>query len=201
MKIYLLRHGLTAYNKEKRYQGTRDIPLCDEGRRQLAPALICPDRVYVSPLVRARETAEILFPHTPLTVVEDLREMCFGIFEGRNYIEMEHDPDYISWVGEDCTGRCPGGETRGEFSDRSCAAFVRLVEESLAADCKEIAVMAHGGTQMAVMERFALPQKEYYHWCSGNAGGYLLDTTSWKSQGKLTLEGEVSFLVCPQAVT
>lgn len=49
MKIYLLRHGLTAYNKEKRYQGTRDIPLCDEGRRQLAEALICPDRVYVSP--------------------------------------------------------------------------------------------------------------------------------------------------------
>ena len=92
MKNYLLRHGLTAYNKEKRYQGTRDIPLCDEGRRQLAPAPICPDRVYVSPLVRARETAEILFPHTPLTVMEDLREMCFGIFEGRNYIEMEHDP-------------------------------------------------------------------------------------------------------------
>ena len=38
MKIYLLRHGLTEYNKDKRYQGTRDIPLSEEGRAQLAAA-------------------------------------------------------------------------------------------------------------------------------------------------------------------
>ena len=39
MLIYLLRHGLTAYNAEKRYQGQRDIPLCPAGRAQLRQAL------------------------------------------------------------------------------------------------------------------------------------------------------------------
>ena len=42
MLIYLLRHGLTAYNAEKRYQGQRDIPLCPAGRAQLRQADLRP---------------------------------------------------------------------------------------------------------------------------------------------------------------
>ena len=155
MKVYLLRHGLTAYNAVKKYQGTRDIPLCPEGRAALRYAGWDPETVYVSPLSRAVDTARVLFPNSQLVPVPDLREMCFGIFEGRNYIEMERDPDYIAWVGEDCRGRCPGGESRDEFSDRTCAAFVQLLEEALAAGKNELVIMAHGGTQMAVMERYA----------------------------------------------
>ena len=108
MNIYLLRHGETEYNKQKRYQGTLDIPLSAEGLARLQKAPISPRVVYISPLIRARHTAEILFPEARLVEVEDLKEMCFGVFQGRNYIEMEKDPDYIAWVGEDCTGRCPG---------------------------------------------------------------------------------------------
>ena len=65
MLIYLLRHGLTAYNAEKRYQGQRDIPLSPAGRAQLRPAGFMPDVAYVSPLIRARQTAEIFFPGCP----------------------------------------------------------------------------------------------------------------------------------------
>ena len=43
MLIYLLRHGLTAYNAEKRYQGQRDIPLCPAGRAQLRQADLRPE--------------------------------------------------------------------------------------------------------------------------------------------------------------
>ena len=50
MLIYLLRHGLTAYNAEKRYQGQRDIPLSPEGRAQLCRADIQPKNVYITPL-------------------------------------------------------------------------------------------------------------------------------------------------------
>ena len=50
MLIYLLRHGLTAYNAEKRYQGQRDIPLSPEGRAQLCRADIQPKTVYITPL-------------------------------------------------------------------------------------------------------------------------------------------------------
>ena len=131
MNIYLLRHGETEYNKQKRYQGTLDIPLSAEGLARLQKAPISPKVVYISPLIRARHTAEILFPDAKLVEVEDLKEMCFGVFQGRNYIEMEKDPDYIAWVGEDCTGRCPGGETKAEFTRRTCEAFCRLLEDAL----------------------------------------------------------------------
>ena len=47
MLIYLLRHGLTAYNAEKRYQGQRDIPLCPAGRAQLRQADLRPETVYI----------------------------------------------------------------------------------------------------------------------------------------------------------
>ena len=102
MTIYLLRHGQTEYNVEKRYQGTRDIPLSDAGRAQLRPADFEPEKVFVSPLSRAVETARILFPNAALETIPDFREMCFGIFEGRNYVEMEHDADYLAWVREPC---------------------------------------------------------------------------------------------------
>ena len=85
----------------------------------------------------------------------DFREMCFGIFEGRNYIDMEHDPEYLAWVGSDCEGCCPGGERKGDFSNRTCEAFVPLVEEALKNGEDILVIMAHGGTQMAIMERFA----------------------------------------------
>ena len=93
MLIYLLRHGLTEYNAQKRYQGQRDIPLSEKGRNQLCRADINPRVVYISTLQRTKQTAEILFPGARLVPVDGLKEMCFGSFEGRNYKEMEHDPD------------------------------------------------------------------------------------------------------------
>ena len=59
MLIYLLRHGLTAYNAEKRYQGQRDIPLSPAGRAQLRQADLRPETVYITPLCRTRQTAEV----------------------------------------------------------------------------------------------------------------------------------------------
>ncbi len=195
MTIYLLRHGQTEYNVEKRYQGTRDIPLSDAGRAQLRPADFEPEKVFVSPLSRAVETARILFPNAALETIPDFREMCFGIFEGRNYVEMEHDADYLAWVGEDCMGRCPGGESRAEFSARTCAAFEQLVERSLREGRQKLVIMAHGGTQMAVMERYADPHRDYYSWCAGNAAGFVLDAARWRTEKRLDLTGEVSYAV------
>ena len=72
MLIYLLRHGLTEYNAQKRYQGQRDIPLSPEGLAQLCRADFDPDVVYITPLQRTRQTAEVLFPMARLVVVKDL---------------------------------------------------------------------------------------------------------------------------------
>ena len=108
--------------------------------------------------------------------LEDLREMDFGTFEGRNYVEMENDPDYRAWVASNCESACPDGERKDDFCDRSCAVFAKLVDGALAAGRRQLVILAHGGTQMSVMERFALPRKEYHDWLGPNAGGYLLET-------------------------
>lgn len=58
--------------------------------------------VYITPLQRTAQTARVLFPEAELVVVKDLQEMCFGSFEGKNYVEMEHDADYQAWVQANC---------------------------------------------------------------------------------------------------
>lgn len=193
MKIYLLRHGRTAYNAEHRYQGHRDIPLSDEGEAELVQADFSPQVVYVSPLQRARRTAECLFPAARQSVVEALIEMDFGAFEGRNYLEMEDDPEYRAWVDGGCNGRCPGGEDRPEFCRRVCAAFEELVEQAAAP--QELVVVAHGGVLMALMERFALPERGYFDWEAPNGGGYVLDWDAglWQSSRKLRLLESVRY--------
>ena len=195
MKVYLLRHGETVYNKEKRYQGCRDISLSAAGRAALAPAPFAPCLVYVSPLRRARETADILFPGAKQVVVQDLREMEFGIFEGRNYIEMEHDSDYLAWVGSDGLGKIPGGESKAKFCARTCAAFAALVSQALGAGEQELVIVAHGGTQMAALERYAAPRADYYHWCAPNGGGYLLETAPalWRAEQTLQLVSPLQY--------
>ena len=149
MLIYLLRHGLTEYNAQKRYQGQRDIPLSAEGLSQLRRADIDPKVVYITPLQRTAQTARVLFPDAELVVVKDLQEMCFGSFEGKNYVEMEHDADYQAWVQANCESKCPDGERKDDFSNRICGAFSALVDKALADGEELLVILAHGGTQMA----------------------------------------------------
>ena len=174
MLIYLLRHGQTEYNAQKRYQGQRDIPLSPEGAAQLRRADFDPDVVYVSTLQRTSQTARILFPEAKLVPVDGLKEMCFGSFEGRNFIEMEKDPEYQAWVKANCESPCPDGERKTDFSDRICRTVAELIDKALAAGEERLVILAHGGTQMAAMERFAVPHRDYYAWCGPNAGGFVL---------------------------
>ena len=193
MLIYFLRHGLTDYNAQKRYQGQRDIPLSAQGLAQLRKADIDPKVVYISTLQRTKQTAEVLFLHAKLVPVDALKEMCFGSFEGRNYVEMEHDPDYLAWVAANCESQCPDGERKSEFSDRICKAFAALVDKALADGEELLVILAHGGTQMAALERYALPHKDYYEWCGPNAGGYVLDARDWPTQHILHLVKAVQY--------
>lgn len=195
MRIYLLRHGRTAYNEEHRYQGRSDVPLSPAGAAALCRADFSPERVYVSPLRRARQTAACLFPDVAQVPVEALSEMDFGSFEGRNYMEMEHDPAYRSWVEGGCRGRCPGGESLPEFCQRACQAFSGLVEQAAENGEDPLVIVAHGGVQMAVMERFALPEREYFDWKAPCAGGYVLawEEMLWRDARKLRLLREVAY--------
>ena len=191
MRIWLIRHGLTALGEEKRYQGSTDTPLSDAGRL----ALQLDDRfarVYCSPLLRAVETARILFPSAEKLMVPDLREMDFGAFEGRGWWEMEQDAAYRAWVEGGCVGKCPGGEDRAGFSARVQAAFSALVEQERCAGASELVIVAHGGTQMAALSRWGMPQKDYFAWQTPCACGWLLEDTNWPE--RLNVIKEVRFV-------
>lgn len=193
MKIYLLRHGETAYNVDHRYQGVTDIPLSPAGLAALKQADFSPKTVYVTPLKRTKQTAEILFPTAEYIPVNDLSEMNFGVFEGRNYKEMEHDSAYRAWVDSNCESTCPGGECKADFSERVCKVFESLLNQSIQNSEDMLVIVAHGGTQMAVMEKYAVPQKTYYEWCAPTAGGYVLDARDWQEKHVLHLIGTVQY--------
>lgn len=187
MRIYLLRHGETQYNAERRYQGRSDVPLSEEGRKKIKPTGFTPDCVWVSPMTRARQTADILFPNSPQYCVEDFREMNFGIFEGKNYLDMREDALYRAWVDSGCLERCPDGECKQEFAQRTCRAFDKLLTRQFALGQTQTVIVAHGGTQMAIMEQFAVPHRDYFEWTAPNAGGFLLDTQQQEWMGHRTV--------------
>jgi len=192
MLIRLLRHGETDWNAQKRYTGTADVPLSERGRRALRRMALHPSVVYTSTLRRTRETAEILFPDAVIIPVHDLREMDFGDFTGHNFDELQHDPTYRDWVEGGCTERCPNGtEDRTAFTERCCAAFSRLLDEALRENAPELVVVAHGGTQMAVLSRYVHSERGYFDWSAPNGGGFLLDPSPWLYERRLLLVGTV----------
>ncbi len=179
MKILLLRHGKTRGNAEHRYVGCTDEPLLACARQELAASpyrQFAPELVYVSPLLRARETAKVLFPDTPLQVVEDFREKDFGRFEYRNHQELAGEPAYQAWIDSGGTLPFPEGEPLEAFCRRSREAFLSCLGKAEDKGIRRVAIVAHGGTIMAVMSAFARPKQEFYAYQVKNGEGYLLDS-------------------------
>ena len=174
MKILLLRHGLTAGNLEKRYIGRTDEPLCPEGISELQQCSYprC-DMLISSPMQRCVQTAEILFPAQTVRVYDAFRECDFGDFEGKNYTELNGNPQYQAWIDTGGTMPFPNGESPDVFRTRCCDGFRQVTEEY--SDAESIAFVVHGGTIMAVLSQFALPHRDYYDWMTANAHGWLCD--------------------------
>ncbi|MDO5377865.1 MAG: histidine phosphatase family protein [Clostridia bacterium] len=170
----LIRHGATQGNLEGRYIGCRtDEPLCSKGIQALMTRHMPPvRRVFVSPMRRCLQTAEILFPGVPATAVFDLRECDFGAFEGMNYAELNGRADYQAWIDSGGELPFPGGESRAQFALRSVRAFEECARGF--AD-GESAFVVHGGTVMAVMERYARPRGTYFDFQVGCGEGYALE--------------------------
>ena len=87
----------------------------------------------------------------------------------------------------------PDGERKTDFSDRICRTVAELIDKALAAGEERLVILAHGGTQMAAMERFAVPHRDYYAWCGPNAGGFVLDAKDWQTKHVLYLIKTVQY--------
>ena len=184
MKIMLIRHGQTAANRERRFLGQTDEPLTPESRLELAGrAYPEADVLFSSPLLRCRQTAEIIYPGLPCRVVDDLREMDFGIFEGKTNEEMCDEPFYQEWLA---AGRAdfPGGETMAAFRKRCLTSF--LAAGDTLAPTDRAAFVVHGGVIMALMSN--LGSGDFYDFLCGNGDGYLCRF----EQGRLIQEAKLT---------
>jgi len=185
-RVLLIRHGATTGNLERRYIGRTDEPLCAEGIRQitaLKEKQLRAHRVFVSPMLRTRQTAEILFPQQEHILIPDLRETDFGSFEGKTAAELSGNNAYQAWVDGWCSGPIPGGESKAEVSARCCAVFCEAMKQVKEGDCA--AFVIHGGSIMALTERFAMGGGDFYAYHIGN-GGILL--CEWEKETLRVLE-------------
>ena len=166
-QILLIRHGKTDGNLRRAYIGSTDESLCQEGIDQicsLSQQGLSASRIIASPMKRTVESASILFPGQDPVTDPDLRETDFGAFEGKTADEISADPElgplYSEWLDTWCQGPVPGGEDVNSFKDRVCIAFERQM--SLIPEGDPAAFVIHGGCIMAIMERFALPHRDFY---------------------------------------
>lgn len=178
MRLAIVRHAVTQGNLERRYVGRgTDEPLAPLGREQCAHASWLPeaDLVYVSPMLRACQTARACYPCARIVGVAGLEEYDFGVFEGRCADEMVDDAAYRAWVDSGCVACCPGGESRAEYVARTNGALVRLLREAAARGEGRLVVVAHGGTIMAAFHAFAqgaCGHDDYFDWHVGPCEGY-----------------------------
>lgn len=197
MRVYMIRHGMTAGNLEHRYVGSTDEPLLPESRALIekcamqADSRYCMGRysrgqsVYVSPMTRCRETAKLLYPDAAQICIDDLRECNFGAFEYKNYEELNGNADYQRFIDTGGRAGFPGGESRDAFTGRTAAGFEAVFKKHLSdhaslPQCREknlpdIFMVVHGGTIMALLDRYARPKRSYYDWQVKNGQGYSME--------------------------
>ncbi len=152
--MLLWRHGRTAWNAERRFQGQSDVPLDEVGLAEAGAAAILlaaekPDCLVSSDLTRAMATARALSEITGLPIRADvrLRESSLGRWEGRTRADVERDfpAEWQQWVGGGLARR-GGGELHSEVADRAEAA-------ARDADGQTVVLVTHGGTAKLLAAR------------------------------------------------
>lgn len=143
LRVTFVRHGITDWNLEGRWQGWTDTALSEVGIRQAQSVRTrlegkCWDAVYSSDLTRAQETARI----AGLEPVLDarLREIHFGAFEGGLSRENALHPEFKTWLEQPGTLQTPGGESYGDLYTRALDWLSELPESG------DVLAFSHGGT-------------------------------------------------------
>lgn len=167
--LMLVRHGETAWNAQRRFQGHSDIPLSDVGQHQAAAlgrrlAREKIHAIYTSDLQRAWQTAMAIATHHNLPVSADprLREIHFGAWEGLTYAEVEQrrSQTLAGWRANPLEVSPPDGESLGQLAKRVRAVLASITQ--IHPD-EVVLLVTHGGVLQALFcLALGLPLKAYW---------------------------------------
>ena len=179
MKYIIIRHGKTKGNEEGRYL-PQDEHLSEEGIRELKEKRdaglyreLENIPLFISPHIRCRETAELLFPGVSCHRIDEFREIDFGRFTGKNYAELNGTEEYQRWIDSNGELPFPEGESKDEYIRRVNEGLQRIREildnaekpsENQSGTGVEkgqtAVIIAHAGTIMAA--HFLINKKGYF---------------------------------------
>lgn len=172
--LYIIRHGKTDWNVCHRLQGRTDIPLNDEGREMARKAReeykdVHFDICFCSPLIRARETADILLEGRGVPIVTDkrLEEMCFGVYEGMQDIFSIPDcpMNTFFFSPEKYTTPVEGAESMEELFART-GEFLETAVFPLLKEGKDVLIVGHGAMNSSIVCRVRnMPLEKF--WSAG----------------------------------
>lgn len=178
IKVSLIRHGKTKANEDRLYCGSLDPPLSKAGKEELIglkekitypePAL-----VITSGFCRTEETAELLYGRCGDVKNSGFAEMNFGIFEGYSYEQLKNKEEYRDWIMEKRAAP-PGGESRAEFRLRVLKTMNDTLNVVSGSRARSVAVLAHGGVIVTIMEHFFPGKRHFYEWQPEFGRGYCL---------------------------
>lgn len=158
-QLLVIRHGQTEWSALGKHTGRTDIALTEQGRYEARDAARTLDgwhltRAYTSPLIRARETAEMVSPACGVVVDDNLVEWDYGIYEGETTPQTREEiPDWSVWTHD-----IVGGETVEQVGERADAFIARFDDEVPTGNA---AAFAHGHLLAILIARWCgLPAVE-----------------------------------------
>lgn len=184
--LYVIRHLETMANRERRYVGWTDVPVCAEAE----PADFTPGMLTGSDLLRCRQTAELLFPKTSYEARREFREADFGKWEMKTYDDLKGHPRYRRWIDDPATEYPPGGERLADMEARVLRGIRRLREES----GHSAAIVTHGGPARVLLTHLAPEHRPFFSWSVPAGGGFKLtwpERRSWEEGDRCTYLSEV----------
>ena len=135
------------------------------------------DRLFSGPLLRCRESADIIYPEQRSFIINQWQEIDFGRFEGKTYSDLCEDPDYQKWIDSNGMMKIPNGESMEEFKSRTWTGMKKMIdilmEDDSLQDRIKAAAVVHGGTIMTICS--LLTDGEYFDYQVKNGEGYLLE--------------------------
>ncbi len=188
----MFRHGLTRGNFNAQYIGHTDYPLTTDSIESLKkikakhhyPTV---EAVFVSPLKRAMQSADIMFPKNNKIVIDNFIEYNFGEFEEHTAEELKDNEDFQNWIHGDIYAAPPFGESNAQFAQRICEAFEKVINGCIAEGIENIAIVTHAGVIMTILACYGLPEAPMAHWQMDAGYGFKLRITPslWMRGNKL----------------